>query len=401
MTMMTRPRYQTGSLLIRGKRKKMYVARYYENVVGSNGRPQKLRRSIVLGPVAEIGTRRAAQIRLTELLRPINQGWQKPKTMLTFGEFVREQWETKVLCLFKFSTRNGYGPLLSRHLLPYFDCRTLSEITPAQVQGFLIEKTKAGLSWHAVRNLRNLLSRILRTAVEWGYLEVNPVSKTKLSPKPIQSKAKFLLSEQVRQLAGELKEPYRTMVLVAVLTGLSRSELFALRWGVVDLEKGTLEVREGVYMGRFSTPKTPNRVRRIPLSGPVVELLKRRKVQAVRDQPGDLVFATRKGTPIGPDNVLKRVLHPACQRLGLPQVGWHAFRHTHATLLSDLGESLKTAQAILGHADLETTLSVYTHSLVATERRAEERLARAVMDPNGPKLDEQQKSESTEAVLIQ
>jgi len=57
---MARPKHQAGSLLIRGKRKKMYVARYYENVAGPCGELQRVRRSILLGPITEIGTRRAA-----------------------------------------------------------------------------------------------------------------------------------------------------------------------------------------------------------------------------------------------------------------------------------------------------------------------------------------------------
>jgi len=104
--------------------------------------------------------------------------------------------------------------------------------------------------------------------------------------------------------------------------------------------------------------------------------------------PDDLVFASRTGTPIRPENVLKRIIHPACDRLKMPRVGWHAFRHTHATLLSELGESPKTAQAILGHSDLETTMQTYTHAVPETMIQAEEKLARSLLDSNGPKLKE-------------
>jgi integrase len=72
----------------------------------------------------------------------------------------------------------------------------------------------------------------------------------------------------------------------------------------------------------------------------------------------------------------------------MPRVGWHAFRHTHATLLSELGESPKTAQAILGHSDLETTMQTYTHAVPETMIQAEEKLARSLLDSNGPKLKE-------------
>src|SRR6266852_199582 len=176
---MARSRFQEGSLFVRGKRNKMYVARYYEKVIGSDGRPRRMRRSIVLGPVAEIGSRRAALNRLAELLRPINLGRQKPRMILSFEDFVTEQWKLKVLSLFKLSSQVGYRPLLSKHLLPYFGDYVLSEILPMQIQGFLSEKAKTVLSWHTVRNLRNLLRSILRTAVEWGYLEENPTNKVK------------------------------------------------------------------------------------------------------------------------------------------------------------------------------------------------------------------------------
>ncbi|MFY9530686.1 MAG: site-specific integrase, partial [Candidatus Acidiferrales bacterium] len=173
----------------------------------------------------------------------------------------------------------------------------------------------------------------------------------------------FLLPDQVRQLLAEIREPYHSLVLLAVLTGLRRGELFALRWGALDLEKGVLGVRESVYNGHFSTPKTHSSVRRIPLSSPLVELLRRRKALATDTRPEALVFASRKGTPLWPEDILKRVIQPACDRLKMPRVGWHTFRHTHATLLNELGESVKTAQVILGHSDIATTLQVYTHAV--------------------------------------
>jgi integrase len=75
--------------------------------------------------------------------------------------------------------------------------------------------------------------------------------------------------------------------------------------------------------------------------------------------PLDLVFSTSKGTPLSPRNLYNRALAPACDKLGLPSVSWHSFRHGNATLLGEVGESVKTALAILGHSDIETTLNTY------------------------------------------
>jgi len=211
----------------------------------------------------------------------------------------------------------------------------------------------------------------------------------------------FLLPDQVRKLLTEIQEPYRSIILVAVLTGLRRGELFALRWGAVDLDQGVLQVRESVYNGHFSTPKTHSSVRQIPLSSPLAELLRRRKTLAGDTCPEALVFATRKGTPLSPQNILKRVIHPTCVRLKMPRVGWHTFRHTHATLLNELGESVKTAQAILGHSDIATTLQVYTHPVPASVSHAEERLAQKLLDPKGPKLKEDAGSDPKQGAWIQ
>ena len=398
---MARPKHQAGSLLIRGKRKKMYVARYYENVAGPDGELQRVRRSILLGPVAEIGTRRAALNRMAELLRPINLGWQTPKATATFRQFVREEWEPKVLCLFKLSTQVGYRPLLSAHLLPYFGDSVLFEITPAHVQGFLSDKSKTRIAWHTLRNMRNVLRSVLRTATEWGYIEDNPVAHVKLPPKPRRTVTRYLLPGQVQKITAQMREPYRSMVLLAVLTGLRRGELFALRWGAVNFQKGTLDVRESVYNGHFSTPKTRSSVRRIPLSSPAIALLRTRQAQMKRSDPEELVFASRAETPFRPHNILKRVIQPLCRKLKYGRVGWHTFRHLHATLLSELGEPLKTSQAILGHSDMQTTLQVYTHAVSESVLRTEERLAKAVLDPIGPKSKKGVDSKTEEGVWIQ
>jgi integrase len=71
---------------------------------------------------------------------------------------------------------------------------------------------------------------------------------------------------------------------------------------------------------------------------------------------------------------------------------WHSFRHTHVTLLAVVGESMKTAQARLGHSDLETTLNIYAHALPASQRRAVNRVSE-VKFSSVLELSEKQESE--------
>jgi integrase len=109
--------------------------------------------------------------------------------------------------------------------------------------------------------------------------------------------------------------------------------------------------------------------------------------------PEQLVFATSKGTPLNSKNLYNRVLAPACDRIKEPRVSWHSFRHTHGTLLAEVGESIKTAQALLGHSDLETTLNTYAHAIPSSQRRAVDRVAEVLFSNvlNSGKNEEQGK----------
>lgn len=84
--------------------------------------------------------------------------------------------------------------------------------------------------------------------------------------------------------------------------------------------------------------------------------------------PDDLVFASRTGKPLSDGNLRRRVIYPTCDRLGVPRLSWHGFRHLHSSLLAYLGVPVSVAQAQLGHADPWITLETYTH-LVSNAQR--------------------------------
>jgi integrase len=111
------------------------------------------------------------------------------------------------------------------------------------------------------------------------------------------------------------------------------------------------------------------------MSNSLWEHLETHKLRCKRTGPENLVFCTATGTPLSSKNLYNRALARTCDRLGLTRVSWHSFRHTNATLLGEVGESVKTAQAILGHSDLETTLNTYMHAIPESQRRAVERIA--------------------------
>src|SRR5580692_13059502 len=129
-------------------------------------------------------------------------------------------------------------------------------------------------------------------------------------------------------------------------------------------------------------------------TGQFCEVFEAQRPDGAKTGPDDLLFTTPRGTPLSSKNLYNRELAPACDRIKEPRISWHAFRHTHATLLTDVGESIKTAQAQLGHSDIATTLNLYAHVIPDSQRRAVERVA-GVLFSSVLKLDDGAKNGRT------
>jgi integrase len=230
--------------------------------------------------------------------------------------------------------------------------------------------------------------------VEWQFLSDNPASKIKLPPTK-RREPPFITGQQFQSLLVALPVKVRLMVLLAMMTSMRIGEIVGLRWGRLDLQNGVIRVIETVYRGQFSTVKTRRSERQIPMS-PIVflALSKWRKLRS--GDPEDLVFATRNNKPLSDGNLLRRTIYPACDRLQIPRVSWHMFRHLHGTLLSQLGVPVAVAQAQLGHADPRITLAIYTHVLPDAQRDAVSRLERFLLDSNGLTLHQNRAAEEVE-----
>lgn len=381
---MARPRYQDGSLFIRGKRIKVWVARWREDVILQDGTLSRTQRTVVLGSLSEL-SRREARSLLQKRVSEINQGRHRVRPIMTLEKFAREHWQAGALLALKPSSANYYNFQLERHVLPALGAFRLCDVTRAVIQQFLLERKRNGYSMSTLHGIRTTLAKVLQTAVEHGYLETNPAKAIQIGMRAPKQERTVLALSEVRTLINSLTDPCRTVVMVAVLTGMRIGEILALRWKRVDSMRNTIGVAETFSDGVFGSPKTRSSRRVIPMSTALAEVLESHKRLSMRTGPEELVFCTTKGTPLSSKNLYNRALAPACDRMQLPRVSWHSFRHVNATLLGEVGESLKTAQAILGHSDLETTLNTYMHVIPDSQRRAVERVA-GVLFPDVPKL---------------
>lgn len=115
---MARRRFQTGTLSKLGKRRKVWVIRWTEDVLRDDGTVGRVRRAETIGTVADLPNRRDALAKMEERLREVNQGAQRPESGISFGAFVETQWKVLALPNFKASTQHGYNTVLRVHVLP-------------------------------------------------------------------------------------------------------------------------------------------------------------------------------------------------------------------------------------------------------------------------------------------
>jgi integrase len=393
---MIRRRFQRGSIHKRGKRKKVWVARYSEDVAGPDGAVVRIRRSEILGTVAEIPTLRQAEQLLSQRLRLINSSDYRPSSSQTLKNYVENCWLPEVLPTLKYSTQRYYRYFLRVHLYPAFGEMQLRLITRDSVQLFLGGKLRSGLSWRTVKSLRTAFGTVMAAAEQAELIPSNPVRKTRFPRRgPAKQKA-VIAPEKVRDLLDALPEPAGPIAWLLALTGLRIGELLALRWRNVDLEHGTLRVAETVYDGHFDVPKTQRSQRTVPLSAKAIQILAARKPAAVN--PEALVFATSTGTPFCRHNLTNKQLKPTCKKLGLVGVSWHWLRHANATLLDAVGTPLGTVQALLGHSSSEITREVYLHSIPSDARAAVEKVEELL---NRPKLTQVPENWGKGSSLIQ
>jgi integrase len=347
----TQRRYQNGSVFKRGNIKTWFGV-FREDVRKPNGTVVRRQRKVRLGTLAELPTKHAA---VQELQKHMTLS-SKPKTEMTLSELV-ERWQGAVVPTLKHSTANVYTHSLRSRILPTLGKMHIADIGCYEVEAFLAGKGKV-YAKNTLRELRSSLSAVLGCAVRYGWLEKNPCIGVKL---PLGTGRKIvrnvLTPEQVTAIAGELEEPYATLIIFLALTGLRIGEAVAVQWA--DFDGEVLKVQRRIYEGKADTLKTDKSNRSLPIPA---ALLTRLKTLA---SESEWVFTAGNGSPVNPGNALRRYVQPVARKLGIKLSGWHDFRHTLATGLINDGVSAKAVSEILGHANVGITLGTYTH--VTTE----------------------------------
>lgn len=342
-----------------------------------------------------------------ELLRQADQGIPVPDRKWTVSEYLEYWLEHVVAVERRPQTYTGYEVVVRRHLVPGLGKRRLDRLTAQHVRVFVNqvrsmcvccergldeagECCTAGqccdrrLSQRMVQFIHAVLRNALQNAVREEIITRN-VAKLVRVPAPEYETGRGLsVVEAQRLLSAATGDRLYALYVLALALGLRRAELLGLRWQDVDLDSGVLEVRQTLQRVagelRFLPPKTRRSRRTVPLPVPCMDALRAHRAEqvderlaAARWQDSDLVFSTRVGTPIQPDN-LYRHFCGLRKRADMPEVRFHDLRHTCVTMLLDQGVPPHVVRAIVGHSDIQVTMDIYAHASLDEERQALRRL---------------------------
>jgi len=346
-----------------------------------------------LGTVQAYPTRKLALRALETRLSTINSPTYRARPTSTFAEFAN-RWDATVLSQHKRSTQSSTRSQLRRWLLPQLGSCAVKDLDGQKLQAFV---SSCHCNSKTIRNLIATLRMMWNSARAWSYVAHNPFDALVLPKRGLVQTFTFSL-EETQRIITSASEPYKTLYSILAETGIRGGEICGLRVADLDLGNAVIHVHQSVWRGKIQTVKSRMGNRRFPISTELVAHL-RAFLQTWRPNSLGLLFATQNGTPWDHSLVRKRKFHPLLKRLGIPQCGFHAFRHGNATLLDQIGAPMAVRLNRLGHTEAQTTMG-YTHVVTADERRIADELGR-ILHVTARNEQEERPAENLLTLMIQ
>lgn len=304
----------------------------------------------------------------------------------------------------------------------------LSEIKPVKLNSIFAAMTKdgarkdgrsGGYSRGTIKKTQDILSSILRTAVDWEILERNPMDKVRVVGENPADKIEFFTPDQASAFLNFIERPYKVktkghkriddtgkeytvgnyeserelpeqikvLFNLAIYGGLRKGELLALEWSDIDFENNTISISKSTSVVKgeqiIKEPKTKNSRRVVSIPSWLTRRIRAMKLDRTKYrltvgdywQGAEWLFVQDNGkqmsyyTPYSAfSDTIARYNKDKEPGQKLPQIPFHGLRHTSATLLIAGKQDVKTVAARLGHAQTSTTMNIYVHALKEADK---------------------------------
>jgi integrase len=357
--------------------KEAWEFRYYE--ADASGR--RRRRTVIVGSMLEYQTESAARRsqEVQAILLRVNAETRAPELMNPDFGAILARYEREELPE-RYSTRSAYLSYINNHIRPRWAEIPVSRIRPMVVEDWLKQlKVAPGTKGH----IRGIMHTVFRCAERWELVEKNPMRlvRVKGSTKRLKT-PRVLTPDQFRLVVPFVREPFRTMVLIAGCLGLRVSEIVGLKWGDFRFDDLTLLVQRSVVHGRVGDVKTEYSRDTIPLDSALVEALLNHRELCLSTPEGWLFANPATGKPYHQEEIQKNHIRKAGIAAGIGTgIGWHTFRHSYRSWLDETGAPLSVQKELMRHASIQTTMNIYGKAMTDTKRLAHRKVVEMLLRP--------------------
>lgn len=320
-----------------------------------------------------------------------NTGINISKTKKTFLKEIAFEWLKYTEETVKVSTYSRYFNLVEKHIVPYFERVKITDLNNLMVEEFVQEKyrngrldKKGGLSPKSVHDIYSVLIQIIKYAEKKNYIDHfnYDITLPKLEEYScnVFSNADKIKLEQYVRLNTDLK---KLGILLVIYTGIRIGELCALKWSDVDIENGILSINKTLQRIKntdtdcdsktkiiIGKPKSQKSIRMIPLQSFLIETLKKFKNKYSNNSYLLTGSEWKYTEPRAYEKTYKKYL----EECHLPNIKFHALRHTFATMAVEKDFDPKSLSEILGHSTVRFTLDRYVHPSDKIKRENMERM---------------------------
>jgi len=265
-------------------------------------------------------------------------------------------------------TRSRYLSWINCHIKPKWRDVPIAQVKP------LAGKSKG--------HIREMMHLLFNWAMRWELMPIerNPMNLVRVKGSSKRTKVPRILTiKEFSLLLKRLKEPYRTMALVALFLGPRVSEVMGLKWSDVDWDGLNISIARSWVEGNVEDTKTEGSAKPLPMDRDLSIILRQHRART-KASDSEWMFANPEtGKPYWSSKIRENHLVPAGVAAGIGRVGWHTFRHTYSCLLREHEVDVKVQQALLRHADIRTTMNIYTQAIPKAVREANRRVVRSIM----------------------
>lgn len=310
---------------------------------------------------------------------------------MTFGSLV-ELYKEDCQSRLKPTTLDNKKFIIDYRVLPFFENMPINTITATTVRKWQNEliSSEENYSQTYLKTIHNQLSAIFNFACKYYKLPENPARTCGSIGKKNADSMQFWTVDEFNRFIAAVEDKLISKVCFEILfwTGIRSGELLALTLSDFDFENKTLSINKNYARlnkeDLILEPKTPKSKRVVTIPTFLCDLVQEYASKLYDYQPDERLFQTTKF-------YLNHEINRGCKKSGVKKIRVHDLRHSHASLLIEMGFSPLLISERLGHENIETTLNTYSHLYPNKQSQVSDKLQLLNKESIGNSIDETKK----------